>query len=194
MIDIGGWMLGLFGPYGGPGIIAVIFLVFYIDAIIFPTLPEVFFIVGYMYDPDPVWGIVLVSVAAVSEAAGMSTLYFVVEKMGVPERFKDMADRYANFLIVSDEKMILLNRIAPLIIFAGVFISLIRTWTLKRALFYSVIGCYLKYGAIVLFASFFYTYFGSNEAELYTITFVLVVLVLSIIASIYRKRKAGLDV
>ena len=50
MIDIGGWMMDTFGPYGAIGIALVIFLIFYIDAVFFPTLPEIFFIIGFMYD------------------------------------------------------------------------------------------------------------------------------------------------
>ena len=193
MIDIGGWMMDTFGPYGAVGIIIVIFLIFYIDAVFFPTLPEIFFIIGFMYDPTPQWGLVILITASLAEAAGLSTLYYIVEKIGVPERIKNIADIYADFLIVSDEKMLLVNRLAPMLPFAGAFVSLIHPWTLKRALFYNFIGCYLKYGIILLFANFFYTYFGSQEAQIYTIVFVIIVMVLSIIASVIKGKKAGLD-
>ncbi len=193
MIDIGGWMMDVFGPYGAIGIALVIFLIFYIDAVFFPTLPEIFFIIGFMYDPTPVWGITILVVASLAEAAGLSTLYFIVEKIGVPERIKNIADKYADFLIVSDEKMLLVNRLAPMLPFAGAFVSLIHSWTLKRALIYNFIGCYIKYGIILLFAEFFYSYFGSQEAQWYTILFVIIVMVLSIIASIYKRKKAGLE-
>ena len=52
--------MDIFGPQGAWGILLVIFLIFYIDAVFFPTLPEIFFIVGFMYlvlalsEPDPV--------------------------------------------------------------------------------------------------------------------------------------------
>ena len=193
MIDIGGWMMDVFGPYGAIGIALVIFLIFYIDAVFFPTLPEIFFIIGFMYDPTPIWGLTILVIASLAEAAGLSTLYYIVEKIGVPERIKNIADKYADFLIVSDEKMLLVNRLAPMLPFAGAFVSLIHSWTLKRALLYNFIGCYLKYGIILLFANFFYSYFGSQDAQLYTIVFVIIVMVLSIIASIYKKRKAGLE-
>ena len=193
MIDIGGWMMDIFGPYGAWGILLVLFLIFYIDAVFFPTLPEIFFIIGFMYDPTPVWGITILIIASLAEAAGLSTLYYIVEKIGVPERIKGIADKYADFLIVSDEKMLLVNRLAPMLPFAGAFVSLIHSWTLKRALIYNFIGCYVKYGIILLFANFFYAYFGSQDAQLYTIIFVIIVMVLSIIAAIYKKRKAGIE-
>ena len=193
MIDIGGWMMDVFGPYGAWGILLVIFLIFYIDAVFFPTLPEIFFIIGFMYDPTPGWGILILIVASLAEAAGLSTLYLIVERIGVPERVKNIADRYADFLIVSDERMLLVNRVAPMLPFAGAFVSLIHTWTLKRALIYNFIGCYLKYGIILLFANFFYTYFGSREAQMYTIIFVIAVMILSFIASVVKKRKEGIE-
>ena len=193
MIDIGGWMMDVFGPQGAIGIALVIFLIFYIDAVFFPTLPEIFFIIGYMYEPTLGWGITILVIASLAEAAGLTTLYLIVEKIGVPERIKGIADKYADFLIVSDEKMLLVNRLAPMLPFAGAFVSLIHSWTLKRALFYNFIGCYIKSGIILLFAEFFYSYFGSQEAQWYTILFVVIVMVLSIIASIYKKRKAGLE-
>ena len=193
MIDIGGWMMDIFGPYGAWGILLVLFLIFYIDAVFFPTLPEIFFIIGFMYDPTPAWGIIILITASLAEAAGLSTLYYIVEKIGVPDRIKNIADKYADFLIVSDEKMLLINRVAPMLPFAGAFVSLIHSWTLKRALVYNFIGCYLKYGIILLFANFFYSYFGSSEAQLYTIIFVIIVMVLSIIAALVKKRRAGIE-
>ena len=192
MIDIGGWMMDIFGPQGAWGIIIVIFLIFYIDAVFFPTLPEIFFIVGFMYDPTPGWGLLILVTASLAEAAGLSTLYLIVEKLGVPERIKNIADMYADFLMVSDERMLLVNRVAPMLPFAGAFVSLIHSWTLKRALLYNFLGCYLKYGIILLFADFFYSYFGSTEAQWYTILFVVIVMVISIILSVYKKKQAGL--
>ena len=182
-----------FGPYGAIGVAVVIFLIFYIDAVFFPTLPEIFFIIGFMYDPTPAWGLTILIIASLAEAAGLSTLYCIVEKIGVPDRIKNIADKYADFLIVSDEKMLLINRVAPMLPFAGAFVSLIHSWTLKRALVYNFIGCYLKYGIILLFANFFYSYFGSSEAQLYTIIFVIIVMIASIIASVVKKRRAGIE-
>ncbi|MCQ2053493.1 MAG: hypothetical protein MJZ03_06145, partial [archaeon] len=142
-----------------------------------------------MYNPDPIWGLVILIIASVAEAIGLSTLYYIVENVGVPKKIRNMATKYADFLIVNDERMLLVNRVAPILLFAGAFVSLIHSWTLKRALFYNFIGCYLKYGIIMLFANFFYIYFNDSCAQLYTIVFVLVVMVLSVVASSIKKRK-----
>ena len=193
MIDIGGWLYDLFGPYGAAGILLFVFLIFYIDAVLFPTLPEIFFIIGFMYDPRPEWALVILAVAAIAEACGVSTLYFIVEHIRVPERIRHAADRYSKFLIVSDERMILVNRVAPILPFAGAFISLIPSWHLGRALIYNLIGCIVKYGLIAMFASFFYAYFSGPDAQTITICFTIAVMVISLIASYYKKRKDGWD-
>lgn len=193
MIDISSWLTEIFSHCSASGILLVIFLVFCVDAILFPTFPEIFFIVGFMYNPDPIWGLVILIIASVAEAIGLSTLYYIVENVGVPKKIRNMATKYVDFLIVNDERMLLVNRVAPILLFAGAFVSLIHSWTLKRALFYNFIGCYLKYGIIVVFANFFYIYFSGSCAQLYTIVFVLVVMILSIVASSIRKRKKGLD-
>ena len=103
---IGDWLYGVFGPYGYIGILVFIFLLFYIDSLIFPTLPEVFFILSFMYDPTPYWGMILLLVGAVAEFAGVTSLYLVVERIRVPERIRSVADKYSKFQILNDERMI----------------------------------------------------------------------------------------
>lgn len=193
MIDISCWLTEIFRYCGASGVLLVIFLVFFIDAILFPTLPEIFFIVGFMYDPEPIWGLKILVIASIAEAIGISILYYIVENIGVPKKIKNIANKYVDFLVVSDERMLLINRVAPVLLFAGAFVSLIQSWTLKKALLYNFIGCYLKYGVILLFANFFYNYFNDDCAQLYTIIFILAIMILSIIASGIKKRKKGLS-
>ncbi|MFA6679210.1 MAG: hypothetical protein WCR96_01815 [Candidatus Methanomethylophilaceae archaeon] len=189
LIDIGGWMYGFFGPYGGWGVLLCIMLIFLIDALIFPTLPELFFVIGFIYNPTLTFGVELLFAAAIGEVIGITVLYFVVEKIHVPTKIKKIADRYVNFLVVSDERILLVNRVAPMIPFAGAFISIIDSWKLSRALFYIILGCFLKYGVILLMSSFFFTYFNSDAAQTYTIVFVFIVIIVSFIASFLKKKK-----
>ena len=182
-------MYDLFGPYGYVGVIIFVFLVFYIDSVIFPTLPEIFFIMGFMYHPTAPWALVILATAIVSEIAGVLTIYAIVEYVHVPKKIRWAVNKYAEFLIVSDERAILINRFAPLIPFTGAFISIIDSWKISRGLFYLVIGCVLKYGLILLFANFFYAYFQGPEADWITIGFVIAVMIISLIATYYRKKK-----
>ena len=200
MFGIGEWMQDVFGPYGMIGIILFIFLIFFIDALLFPTLPELFFILGFMAIPEQIVseyghvmpGLLLLASAAIAEVVGISLLYWIVEHVRVPDRIKRVADRYIKFLVCSDERMLLVNRAAPMIPFAGAFISLIDSWRLSRALFYVVLGCIIKYGLILLMSSFFFAYFSSDDAQVYTIIFIIVVIVVSMAAAFKRKKKEGI--
>lgn len=190
---IGDWLYGVFGPYGYIGILAFIFLLFYIDSLIFPTLPEVFFILSFMYDPTPYWGMILLLVGAVAEFAGVTSLYLVVERIRVPERIRSVADKYSKFLILNDERMILVNRVAPVMPFTGAFISLIESWEIKRAWFYLILGYVLKYGAILLFANFFFAFFSGPQAEVLSIVMIIIVMAVSLLMAYRKKKREGLS-
>ena len=190
---IGDWLYGVFGPYGYIGILVFIFLLFYIDSLIFPTLPEVFFILSFMYDPTPYWGMILLLVGAVAEFAGVTSLYLVVERIRVPERIRSVADKYSKFLILNDERMILVNRVAPVMPFTGAFISLIESWEIKRACFYLILGYVLKYGAILLFANFFFAFFSGPQAEVLSIVMIIIVMAVSLFMAYRKKKREGLS-
>ena len=190
---IGDWLYGVFGPYGYIGILVFIFLLFYIDSLIFPTLPEVFFILSFMYDPTPYWGMILLLVGAVAEFACVTSLYLVVERIRVPERIRSVADKYSKFLILNDERMILVNRVAPVMPFTGAFISLIESWEIKRAWFYLILGYVLKYGAILLFANFFFAFFSGPQAEVLSIVMIIIVMAVSLFMAYRKKKREGLS-
>lgn len=193
--SISEWMLDVFGPHGAIGIIVFVALIFFIDAVLFPTLPELFFVIGFMYMPDSItFGIALLIIASVGEILGIALLYGIVDRIRVPERIRKIADRYVSFLMVNDEKIFLVNRFAPMIPFAGAFISIIDEWNFKKSLGYIVLGCYLKYGAILLFSGFFFVFFSSDMAQTFTIVMIIAVIAISFILSFYKKRKTGIDV
>ena len=187
------FIYGLFGDYGDAGLLICVFLIFLIDAMIFPALPELFFIVGYDYNPTPLYGVLLIAMAIAAELVGVFSLYFIVKRIRVPKKIKSAVDKYVGFLVVSDEKMLLVNRIAPMIPFAGAFIAMIDTWDPKKCAIYIVIGCIIKYGAILLATSYFYSYFSGPMAFKVTLVFIIAVIILSLIASYIRKKKSGWD-
>lgn len=191
--NISEWMLDVFGPHGAIGIIIFVALIFFIDAVIFPTLPELFFVIGFMYMPNDItFGIVLLVAASIGEILGISLLYGIVDRIRIPERIKKIADKYINFLMVSDERIFLVNRFAPMIPFAGAFISIIEEWSYKKSMLYIILGCYIKYGLILVFSGFFYSFFSSDMAQSFTIAMVIVVIIISFVLSFYKKRKTGI--
>jgi hypothetical protein len=193
MGTVSDFIYGLFGDYGDAGLLICVFLIFLIDALIFPALPEVFFILGYDYNPTPTYGVLLIAMAIAAELIGVFSLYFVVKRIRIPKKIKSLVDRYVGFLVVSDEKILLVNRIAPMIPFAGAFIAMIDSWDPKKCAVYIVIGCIVKYGVILLATGYFYAYFSGPVAFRVTVVFVLAVIAVSLTASYIRKRKSGWD-
>ena len=172
---------------------ACVFILFYVDAIVLPTLPEIFvvlfFMAGYGTMPDwALWSLFMITIA-VAEILGLLTLYLVVRRVRVPPKITNAVDRYRRFLLCPDERMILLNRVAPILPFTGAFVAICH-WSLKRSLLFLVIGGTLKYGLILAASSYFFTYFEKGLAADVTLVMVIVIMVLSLIVSTYRKRKA----
>ena len=127
------------------------------------------------------------------ELIGIFSLYYIVSRIRVPRRIADIADRYIAFLVVSDEKALLMNRVAPMIPFAGAFIALVDSWDPRKCVFYIVLGCVLKYGAIMMASNFFFEYFSGDTAMTVTLVFIIAVIILSFVASYVRKRRSGLE-
>ena len=192
-MSFGDWLFSLFDGLGPEWVLLCICLLFLLDAILIPTLPEVFFIMGFDRQPTVLFGGELLLAAIIGELIGIFSLYYVVKHIRVPKRISKIADKYVNFLIVSDEKALLMNRIAPMIPFAGAFIALIESWDPKKCVFYIVTGCILKYGAILLASGFFYTFFTGRMAQQVMLVFIIAVIVLSFIASYVKKKRSGLE-
>ena len=193
MSDLGiGYIVSdLFGPLGAVGGILCIFLLFYIDAVLFPTLPELFTVLVYIqgYGLDPLMlGILMLLAIASGEVAGLLTLYEIVRRLRVPARVQKVVESYRDFLICQDEKMILVNRVAPVLPFMGAFVALCH-WDIKRSVFYLLLGGMTKYGLILLLSGVFLTYLEKGVATTVTIIMVLVVIGLSLIATMIRKRR-----
>lgn len=192
-MNFGDWLFSLFDGFGPEWVLLCIGLLFLLDALLVPTLPEVFFIIGFDRQPTALFGAELLGVAIIGELTGIFTLYYIVKHIRVPKKISRIADRYVNFLIVSDEKALLMNRVAPMIPFAGAFIALVDSWDPKKCVFYIVTGCILKYGAILLASGFFYSFFTGRMAQQVMLIFIIAVIVVSFVASYVKKRKTGLE-
>lgn len=190
MMNISQWLYDLFGN-NELGMILCIFLIFLLDALIFPTLPELFFAMGCMYNPSLIFGIQLLATAILAEVIGILVLYFIVKNIKIPTKIEKITNKYTGFLVLSDERLLLLNRVAPMIPFAGAFIAIMK-WNLKKSLTYVVIGCFIKYGIIMLLSNMFYKYFSSDVATTITLIFIILVIAISFILSFVYKKKEGL--
>jgi len=191
MFSIGEWLMGIFGESGALLLILCVFLIFLADAMFFPTLPEFFFIAAFFYDPTLPFGLCLLAVAIAAEVIGLVALYVIVGKLKVPKRIDRAANKYLKFLVLGDERLLLLNRIAPMIPFSGAF-ARIAGWDLKKSVFYVFVGCVLKYGIILLMSNFFHSYYSSGDAQTYTLIFIVAVIAISFVSSVIVKRKKGM--
>jgi len=191
MINIGEWIYGLIGSDGGPALVLCIFLIFLLDAVFFPTLPEFFYVSAFFYDPSLSFGLFLLAAAIAAETLGLVILYLIVGKLRVPKRINNAVNKYIGFLVLGDERLLLLNRIAPMIPFSGAFVR-IAGWDIKKSVFYVLLGCILKYGTILLMSNFFHNYYSSGEAQTYTLIFIIAVVVISFTASVIVKKRKGI--
>lgn len=194
MSDIGQSIVDLFSGMGLAGWLLSIFLIFYIDAILFPTLPELFVIIiffaGQGTIPDWQYAMLILITIALAEVAGVLTLYYIVSRIRVPGRIERIIHRYRDFLVVRDERMILVNRIAPILPFLGAFVAICR-WSLRKTIIYTVIGGTIKYGFILAMASYLVAYYETGVARTATLVLVLVIIALSFALSYYRRKKMG---
>jgi hypothetical protein len=191
MFSIGEWLFGIFGEGGAMLLVFCIFLIFLADAMFFPTLPEFFFIAAFLYDPTLPFGLCLLIAAIAAETLGLVALYLIVGKLRIPKRIDKAVNKYLKFLVFGDERLLLLNRIAPMIPFSGAF-ARIAGWDLKRSMFYVFIGSVLKYGIILLMSNFFHSYYSSGDAQTYTLIFIVAVIVISIVSSFVVKKRRGM--
>lgn len=191
MNDVGNFITALFGPLGVGGGLLCIFLLFYIDSIVFPTVPELFTVLIYIGEDSVnpwLYGAAILATLLVAELAGVLTLYYVVKRARLPDRISRVVHRYQSFLICPDERMILVNRIAPILPFTGAFIAL-ANWDLRKSLRYIVIGGAIKYGAILAMSGIFIAYMEKGIATTFTIMMVLVIIAISMVATYYRKKR-----
>ncbi|MDD1768616.1 MAG: hypothetical protein LUQ55_01370 [Methanomassiliicoccales archaeon] len=188
MLDIGQAIFDIFYPLGAWGMLACIFIIFYIDAIVFPTLPELFTVIIFMVIPQAWFGLAILATIAVAEVLGLTTLYFIVKNIRVPKMIEKAVLRYRDFLMFRDERMIVVNRIAPILPFIGAFVCLCN-WSFKKSLAFTLLGGLVKYGVIISLSGAFFAYFSSGTAQTVTIVMILIIIVASFMISFSRRRK-----
>jgi membrane protein DedA with SNARE-associated domain len=180
-----GFFKGL-GPVGG---LIAIFLIFYIDAMILPLLPELFAVFIFTVQPTFEWGLVVIFIAETGTVLGNSTLYFAVKKIGMPRFLRRVMNRYVNFLFLKDERLILSNRIAPVIPFVGAFMAACN-WSYKKSVLYIAAGGLVKYSILLTLVGIFHlTVEQATVARTITLIMVVIVIVMSAILAYLKIRK-----
>jgi len=192
-----GVLAGLFAYLGPGGALLALFLIFVVDAAVFPALPEVAIVLTYSFGPpgfEPlVWALLLLAMAVLGEAVGNAALYGIVKRALVqrgrmPAVLERVMRRWVNFLVVRDERIILLNRVAPVVPMVGAFIATLG-WNVRRSLAYVVIGATAKYAALLVLIGAMGVAYDPATARAIAIGLVLgIVGVSGVAAYAYRRR------
>lgn len=189
MLSVGSFIYVVFRPLGVGGLLLALFVIFYFDATLFPTLPELFTVIIFLAHPVPIFGVAMVLTLSAAEFSGVTTLYLLVRKFKLPDWIGRRIKGYTRFLIIPNEKIILLNRVAPVIPFLGAFIATCN-WPYGRSVAFNFIGGGTKYSLIILMASSLLSFFtNSSEAETVTIAAIILLIGVSYTLSTVRRSK-----
>ncbi|KAA0012393.1 MAG: hypothetical protein FE041_03505 [Thermoplasmata archaeon] len=184
-------LIAFFTPLGVVGLLSLVGIVAFLDAMMFPFFPELFAIIVFLSGPDGgiLWAIAIIATIATTESLGVSALYYIVEHIRVPERIKRIASKYVNILFVSDEKVVIMDRVVPVVPFIGAFISLCN-WNYRKAITYNIIGCVAKYSFLLAFAGVLEYYFTSGIAGDVTLILVITIVACSVFINyVWDKRR-----
>lgn len=193
-MGVGDFLFDLFAGLGDQGILICIFLLFLLDALLVPTLPELFFILAISANTSLEFSLLVLLVGFAGETVGIFFLYSVVKRTGLPKRVDKALKKYINFLIVSDEKVMLINRVAPMIPFAGAVMAAMRKrWDIRKCLLWLVVGYVFKYGLIMLFGQTATTFFDGGTSRTVMLVAIIAMIVISAVVAFLRKKKMGID-
>ncbi len=174
-------------------ILLATFLIFYLDSMVITILPEL--LILFFYDnPVPgispvAWLILLMLIASTGDVSGNFTVYLLFRKWKwFHKRVSEKLRKYVGLLFLKDEKLILLNRVAPALPMCGVFIAACN-WNVKKSLFYIFIGGAVKYTIILSFFEFFAWLYGTDTAFYVTFISVVVFLVVSFFLGKYERNR-----
>ena len=195
---LGDWIRDAFAFLGPGGILAAMFLIFLVDAAIFPALPEVFIVLFYQQLVDTwFWSTAaaagsLLVLALAGDLCGNAGMYGIMKwfhaRGKVPRILEKAMKKWTSFLAVRDERIILVNRIAPAVPFTGAFIA-VCGWNLRRSLAYVLLGGVVKYVLLLVLVIGLGLAFEPGAARLVTLVAVVVLVVASLAAGWYRGRK-----
>jgi membrane protein DedA with SNARE-associated domain len=188
---IGEEIIDAFASLGDVGMILALVAIILIDGTGVPTLPEVWMIWIFAVHFDSLgWAVLLIVVASIASLGGNFILYSVVKLIGMPKRIQKVMRKYTDFLIVSDERLLLLNRVAPLVPYTGAFIAVLN-WDLRKCVLYLIIGAMAKSTVVIALAWLSYDTLRQDVAPWVALIAVAVVILISIVASVIYKRRIG---
>jgi len=198
MASLGDILGAALNGLGWPGLLATIFLIFMVDAAIFPTVPELFAIAFYVQygalglQPFS-WAVALLLTALAGEVSGNGIIYLavsrlLVQKKRMPKIIDKAVKGWADFLVVRGEKVVLVNRFAPAVPLIGVFIA-VCGWNVRKSFAYIVVGSLVKYSILLAFVGWLNVAYDPSVAQWLTLGAVVAIVVISVAAAVIRKKR-----
>jgi hypothetical protein len=197
MASVANWLAALFAFLGPAGTLVALFLLFVIDAAVIPALPELAVVLSFLYrapgtDPLP-WAVLLLAMAVVGELVGNLIMFLwvrrlVVDRGHLPHILERAMKGWTQMLLIRDERLILLNRVAPVVPFVGAFIAVVG-WSLSKSLTFIVLGAAAKYSLLLLLVGYLGVVYDPSTATLITVGAVIALVAVSLGASLLLRRR-----
>jgi membrane protein DedA with SNARE-associated domain len=189
---IGEDIIAVFSSLGDVGMLLALTVIILIDGTGFPTLPEVWMVFIFGANADSfTWGVLVVLVASLASLGGNFTLYSLVKLARPPRWIKKAMTKYTDFLIVSDERLLLLNRLAPVVPYTGAFMA-VCNWNVRKCALYLITGALAKSSAVVILCWLSYDNVRQELAPWVALIAVVMVMLASVIVSVVYKRRLRL--
>jgi membrane protein YqaA with SNARE-associated domain len=190
---IGQDILDLFADLGDVGMLLALVLIIWLDGTAFPTVPEIWMVLIFGAQPDSFssfsWGAILVIVATLAGLAGNLTLYSLVKIAKLPNWIQKKMRQYTQFLIVKDERLLILNRFAPIVPYTGAFVAACG-WDLRKSVIYLLISGVAKSAFIVTISWLSFDNLREEVAFWVAVGVVAIMVTASIISSLIYRRRA----
>ena len=184
-------LLAYLQGFGDVGLLVFLFVILCLDAMLVPTLPELFvmgFYAAHQPTPTPAWGVTLLAVVLAAELTGNGILYLAVRRRGLPKFIDKAMKKWVGFLIVQNERIILVNRVAPVLPFVGAFIATMK-WNPRKSFLYIFVGGAVKYAVLIALVGVLFAFFNGPTARNVTVALILVIVGVSFAQSHFAKRK-----
>lgn len=184
MADLPGWLVVLAASHP----FLLLAGLFSLDGMGIPVLPEVATLVVFAPDPTLGWGLQILAIIVAAETVATAVLYLLVRRIGLPARLERAMARYTGMLLGRDERLILLNRVMPVLPAVGAFMHAAQ-WRPMRSLAFVAVGSAAKYGALLAGSALAFQLMGAREATLLSVGCAVLFVGLSWLVA-WRRRKA----
>ncbi|MEA3202612.1 MAG: hypothetical protein QOI63_278 [Thermoplasmata archaeon] len=143
--------------------VAALALVFLLDGLGLPLMPEVAALLAFAHDPTLAWGATLLGLIVAMEVVAAVVLYTLVDTLGAPRLVRRLMAGYTTAMLVRDERLLLLNRVVPVLPIAGAFIA-VNQWRPLRSFAFIALGSAAKYSLVFALSSLAFAYFSGPWA------------------------------